>query len=71
MVADNLSQGRRSAVQWGPLEVGDVTDPAFLDAVFARHEPAAVMHFAALSLVGDSVARPAHYYRANVAGGTR
>ncbi|MCC6920941.1 MAG: UDP-glucose 4-epimerase GalE [Alphaproteobacteria bacterium] len=69
VAADNLSQGRRSAVKWGPLEVGDVTDPAFLDAIFASHKPDAVMHFAALSLVGDSVARPAQYYRANVAGG--
>jgi UDP-arabinose 4-epimerase len=69
VVADNLSQGRRSAVKWGPLEEGDVTNPVFLDAVLTQHRPDAVMHFAALSLVGDSVARPAHYYRANVAGG--
>ena len=66
---DNLSTGNRWAVRWGPLEEGDILDEARLAAVFARHRPAAVMHFAAASLVGESMREPALYYAANVRGG--
>lgn len=66
---DNLSSGNRWAVQWGPLEEGDLLDEARLAAVFARHAPVAVMHFAARSLVGESMRNPALYYSANVHGG--
>jgi len=65
---DDLSTGHRQAVKWGPLEVGDILDRARLDAVFAEHAPVAVLHFAARSLVGESVTDPAKYYRSNVAG---
>lgn len=65
---DNLSTGHRWAVQWGPLEVGDIRDAERLDRVFHDYRPAAVMHFAASSLVSESVARPAEYYRNNVIG---
>lgn len=68
VVFDNLSQGHAEAVKWGPLEEGDLLDPARLDAVFAKHKPDAVMHFAALSIVGTSVADPATYYRSNITG---
>ncbi len=68
IVYDNLSQGKRDFVRWGPLEEGDIADAARLDAVFAKHAPEAVMHFAALSIVRDSVADPAQYYRANIGG---
>ena len=47
---------------------GDLSDRAALDRVFAQHEIAAVMHFAASSLVGESVADPQKYYVNNVAG---
>lgn len=47
---DNLSTGWPQAVQFGPLEIGDLMDRARLDTVFATHQPIAVMHFAALSL---------------------
>ena len=63
---DNLSTGWRDAVRFGPLEEGDLADPARLRVVFAAWRPVAVMHFAALSLVGESVADPARYWRANV-----
>ena len=66
---DNLSTGNRWAVRWGPLEEGDILDEARLAAVFARYRPRAVMHFAAASLVGESVREPALYYAANVRGG--
>ena len=65
---DNLSEGHRWAVKWGPLEEGDVTDPARLAEVFNLHRPEAVMHFAARAYVGESVTDPERYYRNNVAG---
>lgn len=65
---DNLSTGNRWAVRWGPLEIGDVLDVSRLHEVFRTHSPAAVMHFAALALVGESVREPARYYRSNVGG---
>jgi UDP-arabinose 4-epimerase len=65
---DNLSNGHDWAVKWGPLEVGDILDRERLDDVLDRHRPDAVMHFAALAYVADSVADPASYYRTNVQG---
>jgi len=65
---DNLVTGWRDAVQFGPLEVGCLTDRARLDEVFAAHRPDAIMHFAALSQVGDSVKDPGSYWRNNVVG---
>ncbi|MBO9709886.1 MAG: UDP-glucose 4-epimerase GalE [Caulobacter sp.] len=67
---DNLCNGWESFVRWGPLEVGDVRDAARLDAVLARHQPAAIVHFAALSDVGLSAARPGAFYDNNVGGST-
>ena len=68
VVYDNLSRGHREFARWGPLEVGDLCEAATLDAVFARHRIDAVMHFAALAYVGESVEQPALYYRNNVGG---
>jgi UDP-glucose-4-epimerase GalE len=65
---DNLSTGHRWAVKWGPLEIGDMADQLFVGAILARYQPVAVMHFAALSLVGESAGNPARYYGNNVAG---
>ena len=65
---DNLSRGFAHAVQWGPLERGDILDRGFLDAVMTRWRPQAVLHFAALAYVGESVGDPARYYRNNVVG---
>lgn len=65
---DNLATGWRDAVRFGPLEVGDVTDRARLDEVFRAYAPEAVMHFAALSLVGDAMREPGIYWRQNVTG---
>lgn len=68
VVLDNLSSGHRQAVELQdvPLEVGDLGDPARLDEVFAKHAPKAVIHFAALCYVGESVTDPAKYYKENV-----
>jgi UDP-arabinose 4-epimerase len=65
---DNMSKGQAEFVRWGPLERGDILDPAHLDAAFARHRPSAVIHFAALAYVGESVAAPLAYYRVNIEG---
>jgi UDP-arabinose 4-epimerase len=65
---DNLSAGHEWAVKWGPLEIGDVLDRHRLDEVLSRHEPRAIMHFAAHAYVGESVTDPGKYYRNNVVG---
>ena len=70
MVAfDNLSTGWEAAVKFGPLVEGDLLDRAAIDAALAEHAPVAVMHFAALSQVGESMQDPARYWRENVLGG--
>ncbi|MGW9403104.1 UDP-glucose 4-epimerase GalE [Arthrobacter sp. NPDC055585] len=46
----------------------DLLDPQALEAIFTEHSPEAVIHFAGLKAVGESVAKPLHYYRNNVAG---
>ncbi len=65
---DNLSTGWAEAVRWGPLVRGDLMDRARLDMALTEHRPLAVMHFAALSLVGESMQDPARYWRVNVGG---
>ena len=68
VVFDNLLFGHREFVRWGKLIVGDIRDPAALDAVFAAFRFDAVMHFAALAYVGQSVTEPSRYYDVNVQG---
>lgn len=65
---DSLVTGWRQAVKYGPLIEGDLTDRAKLDAAFAEYEPVAVMHFAALSQVGEAMREPGRYWHNNVAG---
>ncbi len=68
VVFDNLEHGNRWAVRWGPLEEGDILDAARLEAVMRRWRPEAVLHFAGLISVGESVEKPDLYYRSNVQG---
>lgn len=68
IVFDNLSNGHRDAVRWGPFEHGDVTDPDRLHEVFQTHRPDAVVHFAGLIEVSHSVADPPSFFRNNVDG---
>ena len=68
VVFDNLSNGHEEFVRWGPFEHGDIRDKARLDKVFAKHKPEAVLHFAALIEVGESVKNPAAFYDNNVTG---
>ena len=63
---DSLITGWRQAVKFGPFEAGDLADRARLDQVFADWKPVAVMHFAALSLVGEAMTEPGKYWRGNV-----
>ena len=65
---DNLSTGWEEAVKFGPFEQGDLTDRERLDQTFAAYQPAAILHFAALSQVGESMREPGLYWHNNVAG---
>ena len=65
---DNLVTGWRDAVKFGPLEVGDLLNKGDLDRVFEKHSPVAIMHFAALSQVGESMQKPGLYWQNNVMG---
>ena len=68
VVADSLVRGHEDAVPDGArLEVMDVLDADRLQGLL-REGFDGVLHFAALSIVPESVARPALYYRANVGG---
>ena len=68
VVFDNFSTGWRDAARFGPVVEGDLMDRGALDTAFKQHAPVAVMHFAALSLVGESMRDPARYWRENVTG---
>jgi UDP-glucose 4-epimerase len=70
VVLDNLSKGHRSAVPAGAeLLLGDVGDRDVLDRVLAGRGVDAVMHFAADSLVGESMRDPGKYFRSNFSRG--
>lgn len=58
VVYDNLTKGHPTFAQWVVLEQGDIRDAARLDKVIALHKPIAVLHFAALIEVGESVKEP-------------
>ncbi|MDH5470849.1 MAG: UDP-glucose 4-epimerase GalE [Gammaproteobacteria bacterium] len=67
VILDNLSRGHRELLPGGDFVNGDMGNPQDLRAVFAKYPVKAVMHFAAHSLVGESVEQPLAYYRNNVA----
>ena len=62
---DNLSTGFKAAVTSGELIIGDTGDQQLLAKIFAEHEIDTVMHFAAHTIVPESVADPLKYYRNN------
>jgi UDP-glucose-4-epimerase GalE len=68
VVFDNLSMGHREAVRWGRLIEGDMRDSSALTAAIREVQPEAVLHFAALALVGESTMHPGRYYDVNVGG---
>ena len=65
VVLDNLSTGYRSAVLGAPLVVGDTGDRVVVDRVLAEHAVDTVMHFAAHTVVPESVSNPLKYYGNN------
>lgn len=68
-VVDNLQTGHRKAVHPEAIFYeGDIRDRHFLSNVFQNHEIDTVIHFAAHSLVGESVKQPLAYYNNNVYG---
>ena len=64
---DNLSTGYRKAVTAGELVIGDTGDAALLEQLFAGNDIDTVMHFAAHTIVPESVSDPLKYYRNNTA----
>ncbi|HEX2139116.1 MAG TPA: UDP-glucose 4-epimerase GalE [Woeseiaceae bacterium] len=67
VILDNLCTGFREAVTSGELVVGDTGDAALLERLFEAHEIDTVMHFAAHTIVPESVADPLKYYGNNTA----
>ncbi|MGI6153402.1 MAG: UDP-glucose 4-epimerase GalE [Christensenellaceae bacterium] len=68
-VADSLETGHRAAVDSGArFYEGDIRDETFLDSVFAKEKASVIMHFAANSLVAESMQNPVKYYENNVGG---
>jgi UDP-glucose 4-epimerase len=65
---DNLSNGHREFVKWGPLVVGDLSETQKLVETLSQYKPLAVIHFAANAYVGESVLNPFKYYKNNVGG---
>jgi hypothetical protein len=65
---DNLVNGHRELVQWGPFEQGDVRDRKRLDQVISNYQPAAIIHFAGLIEVAESITDPVAFFDNNVSG---
>ena len=68
VVFDNLTNGHPEFVRWGPLERGDVRDRRRIDEVLRVHKPAAIIHFAGLIEVGESMIDPVSFFDNNVSG---
>ena len=64
---DNLCTGFEAAVTYGELIVGDTGDEPLLERIFSEFDIDTVMHFAAHTIVPESVADPLKYYRNNTA----
>jgi len=65
VVLDNLSTGYRSAVLGAPLVVGNTGDPEVVSRLLAEHQVETVLHFAAHTIVPESVSSPLKYYGNN------
>jgi len=66
VIIDNLQKGHQEAVLGGTFYQGDIRDSELLRKVFTKHDIEAVIHFAASSLVGESVNKPLDYYQNNL-----
>jgi len=65
-VVDNLRTGHKDAVKWGPLVEADIRDVETVRGVLRQYGITSAMHFAASSLVAESVVKPDLYYDINV-----
>jgi UDP-glucose 4-epimerase len=68
VTVDNLITGWQDAVRFGPFENVDLLNKSQINEVFKNYKPVAVMHFASLSQVGESVEKPSLYWENNVIG---
>jgi UDP-glucose 4-epimerase len=66
VVLDNLTTGFKDSVKYGNLVIGDLADTNLLENLFSKNSFDGVIHFAANSLVGESIIEPSKYYRNNV-----
>ncbi|MEM4525371.1 MAG: UDP-glucose 4-epimerase GalE [Methanothermobacter sp.] len=66
LILDNLSKGHEEFVKWGKFIKGDLKNKRLLDKIFKEYDISAVMHFAALTDVRDSIKDPGSYYKNNV-----
>jgi UDP-glucose-4-epimerase GalE len=66
---DNLTTGYEAAVKWGPLVKADIRDKVAVAETVRRYGITSCIHFAAASLVGESMTDPAKYYDNNVVAG--
>src|SRR5215831_1250632 len=69
-IFDNLSEGHRRAIDpRAEFIEGDLANRSSIDQALATVQPAAVMHFAANALVGESMQNPSKYFRNNISNG--
>ncbi len=69
VVADNLSTGHKKAINpQAKFYQGDIRDRAFLDRIFINENIEAVVHFAAFSIVPESMEKPLKYFDNNTGG---
>jgi UDP-arabinose 4-epimerase len=68
VVIDNLCQGYRENVLWGPLHILDIADTSAMIHLLNEYKPLAIIHLAAYLAVGESVKNPHKYYKNNVLG---
>lgn len=65
---DSMFRGNRWAVKFGPLVEADIRDAEAVRAAIRGHQVEAIIHFAALAYVGESVQDPGSYFSVNVEG---
>lgn len=68
IILDNLQKGHKEAVLDAKYYEGNLSDESLLDGIFTENTISSVVHFAANSLVGESVEKPLEYYENNVLG---
>jgi UDP-arabinose 4-epimerase len=66
IVLDDMSKGHQWAARWGPLVEADIADKERVSQTITRFGIRAVIHFAALAYVGESMSKPREYFETNV-----